>query len=38
MVVSRPSVGIAAIDEIPPPSAGHTEDGAGLIHVCLLAK
>lgn len=38
MVVSRPSVGTAAVDETPPPSAGHAEDGAGLICVCSLAK
>lgn len=38
MVVSRPSAGITVVDETPPPPAGHTGDGAGLIHVCLVAK
>lgn len=37
-MVSRRLSGIAAVGETPPPSAGSTEDGAGLICVCLLAK
>lgn len=35
MVVPGPSEGTAAIDEAPPPSAGHSGDGAGLIRVLL---
>lgn len=32
-VLSRPSMGITAVDETPPPSAGCTENGAGLMFV-----
>lgn len=38
MVVPGLSQGTAAVDETPPPSAGHTGDGAGLICVLLWAK
>lgn len=33
MVVPGPSAGIAAVDETPPSSAGHSGDGAGLVCV-----
>lgn len=38
VVASKPSPGSVAIDEAPPPSAGHSEDGAALIPVCLLPE
>lgn len=37
-VVSRLSAVVAAVGEAPPPSAGHTEDGAVLIRVYLVPK
>lgn len=37
-VVSRPSPGSVAVDEAPPPSAGHSEDGAAVIPVCILPE